>query len=278
MEKQQVVINKVPTSSVLAKRIPALGKSESRRYRLHGSYDPITKKRQLRDVCIPNRDIVIDPETGDVYDIGYVANYGEGGMPVFGEIWFESAGLCEFTLHGNKVRDQKIYQFIEQSNYIMQNEYRDKSAPLLIERVDETTDSDIVRTIRKDKQKALNVIDAMDDKDVTSLLKQLNLPVGPSENSRRETLEEHVDKGGFKAILNASTGGVDEVKELIALIESLKKSEKIAFDKTTGAWTAADTTLLCTVKKGVGVSNVGEFAKFLQSEKGKDSYEKLKSL
>jgi hypothetical protein len=118
----------------------------------------------------------------------------------------------------------------------------------------------------------------MSDEEITSFLRANNMPVGSSEFARRDTVEEMIEKGEAEKLLKSSVSSEPTGADHAKTIEALKKSERIAYDKTTRSWTAKDGTLLFILDKGIGKSPVGDFAKFLTTKKGAESLVKLKGL
>jgi len=271
--KDKPVLNQVPKESAIRKKIKPLGANETATYRLFGSYDPVKKKYSLRDVCVPNLDVITDPETGDTYEIGYVVNQDTNGKINLGEIWFEKTALCRFTLHGNNVKEKKIYDFLEMSNYLVSNPNRDPSAPALVERVDNDTDSKKLRDIRKEKIEAFKVVEAMSEAELTQFIKGENLPMPKTLDAKKDLVEELIEKGGAKNLLNSSIGG-SASQDLVQLIESAKKKEKIAWDKANSVWSLPDGSIALKVKNKA--TNVAELVKFLASEKGAETLELIK--
>ena len=271
--RDKPVLNQIPAESKLNKMVKPLGRDESVSYRLFGSYDPVKKKYTLRDALVPSLDVVTDPDTGTPYEIGCVLNQDTNGKVNLVEIWFERTSLCRFTLHGNNVKEKKIYDYLERSNFLVSNPYRDPSAPALVERDDTESDSKKLRDLRKEKVEAFKLVDLMSEAEINAFIKQENLPMPTKLESKKDLLEEIIEKGGASKILNASLGGSSSV-DMVALIEKAKKKEKIAWDKTNSVWSLQDGSIVLKVKNKT--SNVAELVRFLSSEEGAEVLEKIK--
>jgi hypothetical protein len=265
-------VNEIPKDSVLNKKVKPFGKGDVAKYRLYNSYDPVKKVHLLRDVSVPNRDSITDPDTGEVYEIGYVKNFDPTGKPVFGEVWFEATGLCMFTLHGGQVQHKKMYDYIERCNFLSDNPHRDPSAKLLIERVEEDSDSNRLRDLRKQRQEALNMVEVMTDDEITTYIKTLKVPMPSSAMGRKDFLEDHIEKGGARKFLDGSTSkGGAEFNELIEFVKLAKKKEAISYSKSDGLWTTKDTSLVYKGSRRVGGSPDKELAAYLATDEGQEA-------
>jgi len=272
-------LSAIPADSKIHAHVKPFGKGDVAKYRVHGSFDPITKKYVLRDVCVPNTDVIMDPDTGESYDIGYVMRAGEGNSPVLGDIWFSSDSLCILILHGDQVQHRKIYEYLERCNYNVSNPNRDPSSFALIERIDDGSDAEASRKNRKRLYAALDAIENMTDDEISAFNIANGVMTFDSPALNRAELENWVERFGpdrfFKASIAApASGAVDTTLEFI---KSLQKKERIAFNKTTTKWTtiAGDTVLV--LQKGHG-DPLHELANYLDTQEGKAGMEILKDL
>lgn len=271
--KDKPVLNQIPKESKLNTQVKPLGRDDTAMYRLFGSYDPVKKKYFLRDAAVPNLDVVTDPDTGEPYEIGCILNQDASGKINLAEIWFEKTSMCQFTLHGNNVKEKKIYDYLERSNFLVSNPFRDPSQPALVERVDTDTDTKKLREIRKEKIEAFKIIESMTEAELTSYIKQEKLPMPKTIDAKKDLVEELVEKGGAGKLLNASLGG-ESAKSMIDIIEKAKKKEKIAWDKVNSVWSLNDGSIILKVRNKP--NHVSELVTFLNSEKGAEALEKIK--
>jgi hypothetical protein len=272
-------LSAIPADSKIHAHVKPFGKGDVAKYRVYGSFDPLTKKYSLRDLYVPNTDVIMDPDTGESYDIGYVVRVGEGGKPVLGDIWFSSDSLCILILHGGQVQHRKIYNYLERCNYNVSNPNRDTSAMPLIERIDDGSDAEASRRNRKRLYAAFDAIEGMTDDEVSAFNIANGVQTFGSAALNRAELENWVERYGpdrfFRASIAAPAPG--SVDTTLQFIKNLQKKERIAFNKTTKKWTtiAGDTVLV--LQKGHG-DPLHELANYLDTQEGKAGMEILKDL
>lgn len=255
---QAVQFNQVPDKSVIKKFKP-LGKNESVTFRVKGSYDPSNpKKRVLRTMLLPQQDVVKDPETGEVYDIAYISGIGQGGVPIFGEIWFDDKSGSAKTLHGNRAADVRMYNYIMMSNYLVDNPNSDP-AKHKIELESEDKDQAYVRNKRKKVQSALNTVEMMTDEEIMNFLRANRKPIANTAGKRRFYLEGLAEKDP-DAFANAP---MLDYTSLYTVIDEAKQKKIISFNNNTRCVLRYDGSEIVEVPKKIGTSWKEELAKFL---------------
>jgi hypothetical protein len=259
-----VQFNQIPKDSILREKIKPLGPKDKVRYRLKGSVDP-TKPGKFFGASkfIPSTDTVVDPKTGDVYDIAYIEKVGQGGVPEFGDIYFEEEERFSKVLRGNSAKDVRLYEYLELSNYVDGNEDRDSSRAML-ERVVDGMDERTKRDTRRKKADAVKVAEAFTDEEVLNFIRANRLPDPGEAEARRWKIEEYAEKNP-DAFAKAPT---IDFTALYDDIDTLKKAKALVWNSTTRTWLTFDGKEILPVKKGFGVSHKDELARFLMQKEG----------
>lgn len=265
--------NEIPPDSILLTRIPPLARGERVKYRVYGAYDP-TKPGKFfgRTLALPTIDTVIDPNTGQVYDIAFVEKVGQAGVPEIGEIIFEDFNRCTITLVGGNAMDQRKYTYIELCNFLKDNPSRDTNKTILIEKVSETEDLKFIRAKRKKIHSALSTVEAMSDTEVLNFIRANRMPDPGSPESRRASLEDLAERKPDKF---HSLPSIDYTS-LFDLIDEAKLKKIIVWNNVTREWTRFSGEHIMTVRKGFAVSQKEELAQHLMKEEGKKDREWIK--
>ena len=270
---QAVQFNQIPKDSAIYEDIKPLGKDDTITFRLKGSYDPSNpKKRTLRTLMLPQTDVIKDPKTGDTYDIGYIESVRQGGLPVFGEIWFDDKSGSAIKLHGKRAEDVRKYNYIMISNYLADNKNSDPKKHL-IEIESEDKDMAFVRNKRKKVQAALNTVAAMNDSEILNFMRANRLPDPGTPGKRRFKLEDFAERNPDAF---ASAPMLDYTS-LYDFIDELKQKKIVSFNNTTRGVVRCDGFEVLAVSKKIGVSWKEELAKFLIRPENKRELEWLKN-
>lgn len=266
--------NDIPKTSSLKKKLDDFFKKNKDRvqYRVIGSHDPVTGKHYGKTLRIPKSDVVQDSD-GNVYDIAYVEGAGPGGKQKVGEIWFHDYNGSLITLFVNSAKDRKQIEYLELCNYLTDNDNRDKSAPAFIERVDDTTDFKIRRDKRRKVHAALSVIEGFSDDEVLNFTRASKLPDKGTEDKRRFFLEEFAEKDPDK-FLNSP---IADYTALYEVIDEAKGKKIINYNTSNATWFTFDGGEIRKIKKGVGVSNKEELAKFLMTPDGSKHLDRIRA-
>jgi hypothetical protein len=269
-----VKYNQIPKESALLKRLKPLDKNERVRYRVYGAYDPSQPDKFFgRTLALPCEDTIMDPETGDVFDIAFVEGVGSGGVPQIGAIMFNDFDGAMITLSGNSAMDQRKYQYIELCNFLADNPNRDGNKALLVERIDDTKDLNYKRDLRKKKQSALNVVEAMDNAEVINFIRANRIADPGSPEQRRAVLEDLAEAKPDKFLDMPSL----DYTSMYPVIDDAKKAKIITWNNGTREWLRHSGEVMLLVKKAFGTNNKDELAQHLIKSDGKADLDWIKS-
>lgn len=223
--------NNFPENSKL--NIKPLGKDETAMFRLINTYSPAAKKYFLRSELMPSQDFVIDPDTSVGYHIACIKSVSPDEKTVtFHEIWFEQNNVDIIRLHGNSAVDQEVYHFAKISNFNGKNIHRDPQAPIYFEEVDKDTDVILPRTVRKNKRAALNIIDHLNDAEITAFLKNSRLMPLETEELRRNQIEDFAEQFPDLVLRAGSYSADDMARDVNRFIEA----NLIVWNKDSSGW------------------------------------------
>lgn len=195
---------------------------------------------------IPSTDIVYDKMKGEFVSIAAIERQDTEGRPIFLNIIFSSANMGYLFLNGSNPVHQKIYQYLELSNFNESNKDRNQEYEAVFYRVDNKKEAMEERQMRKLIVKAVNIALDLDDKKA----KEVALALGIDA----ETIEE------IRNMLEDYAG--EEPEEFMAVVErSSLESESVLKE---------------AIKQGIIKNNVQESA-FQWSETEKEIYKYKKS-
>jgi hypothetical protein len=273
--KTIVKYNEIPEDSHLLKKIKPLKRGEQVTYRLHGCYDPDRPNKFFgRTLRIPPTDLIMDKE-GNTYDIAMVKGLGPGGVQELdGEVYFEPTSLCLMTLNGSNAREMRRYQYMEICNFNGDNPDRNPSSPVFFEKVNEERDRGAKRDKFKRVVAAMEMVEALSEKEVLDLIRANRLPDTGSHQRRLTQLENLAQKDPDKLLAMPL---VDHTA-LLKVIEDAVKAKVIVYSNQTRDYTTFDKTkVIHNVKTGFSVSPKVELAKFLLSPEGHADLDWIKS-
>jgi len=154
-------------SDELLNKIPKLRRNKTVKYRVYGSYNPKTKKYNLLTaIHIPSTDVIYDPGKDDWVNIAMVERVLADGKPQFIDLWITDSTNNVIILNGNNNRHQKIYRYFELCNYNASNPNRDKSAPKIIERIDDVANYLAEHEKSERRREALAIVTKWSDEEV----------------------------------------------------------------------------------------------------------------
>lgn len=261
-DKAIKVYNNIPKDSVLLEGFKPLGKEDRKAFRLVGIYDSHTKKKTLRTEILPSEETVMDPNTGDFYDIACIKSQSANGNYEFIDIVFDDMNNGELILSGSSNDDQKRWRQIYLSNHNGSNLRRDESKRIIFEEIELDADAKTERQRRRRGQAALEMVDMMSDLDIRAFFMAKGMPVDGSDERNRNTLEALAQEKP-ELIEKYPTVGLSQ---MIDKVEKFKKVKIIQYDKSTREWLKHDGKVVLAMKKVFGVDPTAELAKFFFKE------------
>jgi hypothetical protein len=260
-----VQYNIIPQDSPLLTNIPKIPKGKLVQFRAYGCIDPARPGKFFgRTVRVPPTDIITDNE-GNTYDIAMIKSVGAGGVQELdNEVFFDTIQACLISLRSSSAREMRQYQYFMLCNYNGSNPNRDTSKPILFEIVDDAKDHTSKRTRFKKIAAAMAAIENFSEKEVLDFIRSNRLPDTGSHHSRVAYLEEFAQKDPDKFM----TAPLIDHTSLYATIEQATKAKVITYNNVTREYQTYDKKVILEVKKGFGVSNKDELAKFLMSPEG----------
>jgi hypothetical protein len=220
---------------------------------------------------IPTRDRIID-EDDNIVDIAYITNYSFGNNPVFGEIQFTKAMGGTITLAGGKVEDQKMYEFMELSNYNASNPNRDQTVNPLFKRVDYKKDKADERKQRTLLVEAIGAATKLNKVESARIAIALNI-VAEDADELAIRIEEFAERNPakFLAMLENADLAIMEVAD------AAKKAGLISVDTQARKISSSSGSTLYTWAPEAGVDWKEKFVQFTKSEEGQAFYKEIQS-
>lgn len=223
---------------------------------------------------VPNKDRVWDEASKEFIDIAYITGYGEGNRPILGEItfWQSSGGLM--ILNGGKANDERLYQFMERTNYNGSNPHRDPSYPIIFTRKDykaeakKRTEERDLKFLAVKKAKELNI--SM----VRQIAVYLHFDMDREDDVLRERLEDYAETNP-KSFL-----ALTENKDLVIMeVANEAVNRGILFiDKQGRKITDKGGQTLLTWQIKPDVNPLEEFVAFVKTDSGSEYYSELKTV
>lgn len=223
---------------------------------------------------VPNTDRAWDEDRKEFVDIAFVTGEGQGGVPIMGDIifWKGDGGLM--ILQGGKQRDEKLYQYMERTNYNGSNPHRDPSYPIIFTRKDYKAEAKKkreerdIRTLAINKAKELNI----------TMVRQISVYLGYNMDSEdevlRDRLEDYADSNpkSFLALTENKDLTIMEVAN-----EAIKKGI-LSVDKQGRKITDKGGQTLLTWQIKPDANPLEEFVAFVKTDAGSEYYAELKSV
>ena len=213
------IYNNFPKESKL--NVVPLKRDETAMFRLVNTFDAASKKYFLRSELLPSEDFVTDPDSGIGYHIACIKSLSADGKKIsFHEIWFDPSNVCIIRLSGKSPIENEVYKFCKISNFNKSNPNRDPLAPVMFEEVDQNTDVILPRVLRKNKRAAFNIIDHLNDAEITAFLKNSREIPLQTEELRRNQIEDFAERFP-DLVLRAGSYSVDDMaKDVDKFIEA----------------------------------------------------------
>lgn len=223
---------------------------------------------------VPNTDRVWDEELKKFIDIAFITGEGEGGTPKMGDIvfWKEMGGIM--ILHGGKARDERLFQYMERTNYNGSNPHRDPTSPVIFTRKDYKAEAKKKREERDIKFLAVKKAKELSLTQVRQISVYLYFNTDAEEEVLREKLEEYADNNpnAFLALT--------ENKDLVIMdVASEAINKGILFvDKQGRKITDKGGQVLLTWQIKPDANPLEEFVAFVKTDAGSEYYAELKSV
>ena len=222
---------------------------------------------------IRSTDVVYDKTKGDFVTIAAIERIDNDGNPVFLNIVFTSSNLGYLFLNGSNPVHQKIYQFVELSNFNASNKDRnDSENEAIFYRVDNKKEAIEERTLRKLIVKAVNTALELDDKRAKEVAMALGIDAETIEEIRNqlEDFSEENPEEFIEIVESASLGLETMIKEAIK-----KGVIKNDVNAQVFAWAETGKELM-KYKKAPNKNYIKELADYLE-ENAPDELEAIKN-
>ena len=144
-------------------------------------------------VAIRPTDEIYDSKSNSFTQIAAIERTDIDGNPVFLDIVFTSANLGYLFLNGNNPVHQKIYKFLELSNYNASNESRNQDIEPVFYRVDTKKEAERDRETRKLIVAAVNKAIELDDAKVKEVALSLGIDAETVEEIRNK-VEDYAEE------------------------------------------------------------------------------------
>jgi hypothetical protein len=223
---------------------------------------------------VPNTDRAWDEDKKEFIDIAFVTGEGEGGKPVMGDIifWKGDGGLM--ILQGGKARDERLYQYMERTNYNGSNPHRDTTFPVIFTRKDYKAEAQKKREQRDIRFLAVKKAKELNITMVRQISVYLHFNMESEDDVLREKLEEYADNNP-KAFLSLT-----ENKDLAIMdVANEAMNKGILFvDKQGRKITDKGGQTLLTWQIKPDANPLEEFVAFVKTDAGSEYYAELKSV
>jgi hypothetical protein len=170
--------------------------------------DPDNYGRYLMPAAyqIPSTDIIFDKEKGEFVTIAAIERQDNDGNAVFLNIVFNASNMGYIFLNGSNPVHQKIYQYLEISNFNESNKNRNQENEAIFYRVDSKKDAMEERQMRKLIVKAVNSALELDDVKAKSAAMAIGIDAESLEEIRN-LLEDFAEENPeeFLDILDRAT-------------------------------------------------------------------------
>lgn len=223
---------------------------------------------------VPTTDRAWDKDREEFIDIAFIKTESAGGEPVMDEIIFWKGDGGMMILYGGKARDEKLFQYMERTNYNGSNPDRDTSKPIIFTRKDYKAEAKSRREERDLKFLAVKKAKELSTPMVRQISVYLQFDMGKDPEVLQERLEEYAEANP-KAFL-----ALTENKDL-TIMEVASEAERkgiLLIDKQGRKITnnAGETLLTWQIKPNV--NPLEEFVAFVKTDAGSEYYAELKSV
>lgn len=221
---------------------------------------------------IPSTDVIYDKTKGDFISIAAIERTDLEGNPIFLNIVFTASNLGYLFLNGTNPVHQKMYQFMELSNYNSSNKDRNQEQDTIFYRVDNKKEAIEERVLRKLIVKAVNIALELDDKRAKEVAMALGIDAETIEEIRNqlEDFSEENPEEFIEIVERASLSLETMIKE--AIKKGIIKNDVNA---QVFAWAETGKELM-KYKKAPNKNYIKELTDYLE-ENAPDELEAIKS-
>lgn len=254
-------------------RPPRLKRGQIAKFRVHGTYDPVTKKgRLVTAMRIPYKDVILN-EDGEDIQIELIDRIASNGDVKYMDLWITSQTSNILLLNGSRAKDRRVYEYLMMSNINAQNPNRDPSVPKLVEPIDEVENAKMRRSLKKLKREAIRMAEDMSEEEIRAYFKGK----GAVERKDIYILREMVENDAETDPEAFMSKGVTSDKKLDTELRIASKKKVIRFDQEVSAWYFGDTEeKICDVPRGIGISRYEELANFItKNENGDEIFQTI---
>lgn len=235
---------------------PKLKKGESAVFRLLGIRGNPSKPETYKCPShrgVPNCDRVYDPSTEEYVDLAYIKSVGQGGSPVFGRIFFESASGGMITLRAGMRSEEELYEYLSLCNYNSSNPHRSLDVSPIFERLNPVANAENKRKARSTRRQALNIAADMNATTCREFAAAMGWDDGQELALLRDRIEEYADSKPTEFIKKSK----NKQNSLSALIARSQKAGEITFDTKTNSWKwRGSDEVVCSVARGTDKVNI----------------------
>lgn len=166
---------------------------------------------------IPSTDVIYDKHKSEFVTIAAIERQNTAGEAEFLNIVFTASNLGYLFLNGNNATHQKIYQFLELSNYNQSNKEKNPDIEPMFYRVDTQKEAKEERQMRKLIVKAVNIALDLDDLRVKDVAMALGIDAETTDEIRNQ-LEDYAESNPeefVEIVERASLGAESVLKEAV---------------------------------------------------------------
>lgn len=215
-------------------------------------------------VGIPLRGKILDPDKGPV-EIGKVKSLDPiTKIPSFQKFYvYPKRGDGNFYLRSDSVADLDVYDYIQLSNENSSNPYRDKSAPITFERVNEGKESKNRIAKRNYLRDSLNAIESWNYEELSVAAAGFNINASPDMDVLRDKLQTEAEKNPERFYKTIDS----EDNKIKALIKLATEAEIIAFNAHENKWFYAggSNETLALLDRREGIDPPTQLVEFLKN-------------
>lgn len=250
-------------------KVPRLKKGEMKVFKIN--YPNI-----LSGFSVPNRDNIWDEGKQDYVQIAMQAGFNVDGTPKLLKLFLTERNNNMIVVRGGSAESYAQLFFLTLSNFNGSNPDRLTSSKIYWYEYDKADEDKRKYLASKSKRDQLTELDNMTDKEVKDFFKGRGENVEDADPySLRFRLEKMIIDASEKNKTVLRVESQADVKMAENLKDAVKKGV-ISRDKETGEFTWPDGDVICSVKKGVGVSPYKELVNHIVNDpKGDELYEKI---
>jgi hypothetical protein len=224
---------------------------------------------------IPNSDVILvkDDDGEEVYiNIAYITAGERTDNPTFGNVHFlkQNGGVIRVT--GGNYRDQKLFEFLELTNYNSDSPYRDVRVAPVFRKVDRKKRAEEKRNVRNLKKQAFKIAEGLSSSEVGRIYIGLGHKELTDEAIMRDKIEELADANPEKFIV--SSQNPDFVIMEVAFQAEKKKMLSVDYSKCQIKGQTGEVLYSWNQEEGE-VNWMEKFVSFVKSDEGSVYYKEL---